>query len=150
MQVHNVKQNHKSRTRPRVGRGGKRGTYSGKGSKGQKAHGGRKMSMEKKARILRIPKMRGAGNKNIKKDVVSITLLTLDKKFINNSIIDFNALKKANIIPKGKNDFKIIGNLENFNKKFTLKNCKISAGCKALIEKAGGKIENTIVEPIKK
>jgi len=36
MQLHQLKPNHKKKSRKRVGRGGKKGTYSGKGMKGQK------------------------------------------------------------------------------------------------------------------
>lgn len=41
MQLHQLKPNHK-KARKRVGRGGKRGTYAGRGVKGQKARAGRK------------------------------------------------------------------------------------------------------------
>ena len=37
MQLHENKPNYKRQSRKRVGRGGKRGTYCGRGRKGQKA-----------------------------------------------------------------------------------------------------------------
>ena len=37
MQIHELKPNHKRKTGKRIGRGGKRGTYSGRGVKGQKS-----------------------------------------------------------------------------------------------------------------
>jgi len=41
MQLHQLKPNHKKKSRKRVGRGGKKGTYSGKGMKGQKSRAGK-------------------------------------------------------------------------------------------------------------
>ena len=43
MQIHELKPKHKTKGRMRVGRGGKKGTYSGRGNKGQSARAGRKM-----------------------------------------------------------------------------------------------------------
>src|SRR3989338_10286937 len=40
MQLHQLKPTHRSKKAPRVGRGGKRGTFSGRGSKGQKSRSG--------------------------------------------------------------------------------------------------------------
>lgn len=40
MQLHNIKPTHKLTKVRRVGRGGKRGTFSGRGSKGQKSRSG--------------------------------------------------------------------------------------------------------------
>lgn len=41
MQLHQIKPDHQPRKAKRIGRGGKRGTFSGKGSKGQQARGAR-------------------------------------------------------------------------------------------------------------
>lgn len=43
----------------RVGRGGKRGTTSGKGQKGQKSRSGRRIRPAERDLIIRIPKLRG-------------------------------------------------------------------------------------------
>ena len=40
MQLHHIKSSRKKISRKRVGRGGKRGTFSGRGSKGQKSRSG--------------------------------------------------------------------------------------------------------------
>ena len=42
MQLYQLRTTNKKRSRKRVGRGGKRGTYSGRGLKGQKSRAGRK------------------------------------------------------------------------------------------------------------
>jgi len=46
MQIHQVTPKTKSKKGKYIGRGGKRGTYSGRGIKGQKARAGRKMRPE--------------------------------------------------------------------------------------------------------
>src|SRR3989344_6917520 len=66
MQIHQIKRQHKNKRKKLVGRGGKRGTTSGKGTKGQKARSGRKLYPEIRDVIKRIPKLRGRGmNSNL-------------------------------------------------------------------------------------
>ncbi len=55
--------NIKEKSKKRVGRGGKRGTYSGRGIKGQKSRAGRKMRPAIRDLIQRTPKLRGVGDK---------------------------------------------------------------------------------------
>ncbi|RKY30246.1 MAG: 50S ribosomal protein L15, partial [Candidatus Omnitrophota bacterium] len=49
MQIHNIKS--QSRNKKRVGRGGKRGTYSGRGIKGQRARAGAKIPSSQRRQI---------------------------------------------------------------------------------------------------
>jgi large subunit ribosomal protein L15 len=39
MQIHELKPTHKTKSKKRIGRGGHKGTYSGKGMKGQNIQG---------------------------------------------------------------------------------------------------------------
>jgi len=59
MQTHQLQPNHISESRKRVGRGGKKGTYSGKGGKGQTARAGRKLAPIIRELIKRYPKLKG-------------------------------------------------------------------------------------------
>lgn len=60
LQLHTLQPVHfLKRKAPRVGRGGKRGTTSGKGQKGQKARAGRRIRPAERDLIIRIPKLRG-------------------------------------------------------------------------------------------
>ena len=81
MQIHNLKPKTKIQKSQRIGRGGKRGTYSGKGGKGQTAHGGRKIPSELKEQILRLPKLRGATNRTVKVEIFEIQLKILLDSF---------------------------------------------------------------------
>ncbi len=59
MQIHQIRPIHKKKDRKRVGRGGKRGTYSGRGMKGQKSRAGAKFEPIIRSLIKRYPKLRG-------------------------------------------------------------------------------------------
>ena len=67
MQLHTLQATHKSKSKKRVGRGGKRGTYSGKGVKGQSSRAGHKIRPGTRDLIQQIPKLRGARNIGPKK-----------------------------------------------------------------------------------
>jgi large subunit ribosomal protein L15 len=58
MQLHQIKSS-KKRPKKRIGRGGKKGTYCGKGMKGQKSRAGAKIRPELRDFIKKIPKTRG-------------------------------------------------------------------------------------------
>ena len=66
MQAHNLKAKTKRQTAKQVGRGGKRGKTSGKGTKGQNARAGRKKRPEIRDFIKRFPKLRGRGKSSFK------------------------------------------------------------------------------------
>ncbi|MDD4466899.1 MAG: uL15 family ribosomal protein, partial [Candidatus Pacebacteria bacterium] len=80
MQIHELKIKNKAKKKKRVGRGGKRGTYSGRGMKGQKSRAGRKMEPLIRGSIKRYPKLKGYKFKSFK-DIVVLNLSVLNKKF---------------------------------------------------------------------
>ncbi|PIR97790.1 MAG: hypothetical protein COT89_02670 [Candidatus Colwellbacteria bacterium CG10_big_fil_rev_8_21_14_0_10_42_22] len=63
MNLHEISPIHKNKSKKRIGRGGKRGTYSGKGMKGQKSRAGHKIRPASRDLIQQIPKLRGSKNK---------------------------------------------------------------------------------------
>jgi large subunit ribosomal protein L15 len=67
MQLHELKPFHPNKKQRRVGRGGKRGTTSGRGTKGQKARAGHRIRPAERDLIQRLPKLRGFKNKPKKK-----------------------------------------------------------------------------------
>ncbi len=92
MQLHQLKTNFNKKFRKRVGRGGKKGTYSGRGIKGQKARAGGKpragFAGGDTSLIKRLPKQRGqVGKTEIKKGV---KLFRLKVKPIIFNLGDFN------------------------------------------------------------
>jgi len=64
-----------------VGRGGKRGTYSGKGMKGQKSRAGRRIRPQARDMIKKLHKKRGYFFNSIQKKPQVVNLEDLEKKF---------------------------------------------------------------------
>ena len=142
MQLHTLQREHAlKKDRPRVGRGGKRGTYSGRGMKGQKAHAGRRIPSGLKAILSRLPKLRGAGNKSIQEKPEIVNLGDLNKVFQETNIINKHILAQHGLIKDVKNKVKILGNGE-IKKAITLEGLLISQSAKKKIEAAGGKVLN--------
>ncbi len=98
----------------RIGRGGKRGTTSGRGQKGQKSRSGHRIRPAERDLILKLPKKRGFRNKPKKDAVTVFNLKTLEKlkTFAGKEplVITMELLKTANLL--GKNftgEVKILG-----------------------------------------
>ncbi len=143
MQLHQISTTKKQKTKRRVGRGGKRGTYSGRGIKGQKSRSGRKLRPEWRDALKRIPKRRGYRFKSIAAKPQILNLGQLNNLFKENDLVTVSVLLNkglANRI-KGKTpEIKILGDGE-LNKKLDFKGIKLSKAAKAKIEKAGGTIK---------
>ena len=121
MQVHELKLN-KRKNRKRIGRGGKRGTYSGRGMKGQKSRSGAKTDPVfeggRSSLVERLKKVRGF--KSIHKKPVAIKFSKLCQKFENGAKITLEELVKNNLIEKKdlKHGVKVLGPKDD-KKKFT-------------------------------
>ncbi|MFH1188555.1 MAG: hypothetical protein V1652_01780 [bacterium] len=63
MQLHELQSLHCNKKEKRVGRGGKRGTYSGRGVKGQSSRAGHRIRPAERDLIQSMPKLRGFANK---------------------------------------------------------------------------------------
>lgn len=143
MQIHQIRSNNKSSKKRRVGRGGKRGTYSGRGIKGQSAHAGRRIKSQLREMILRFPKRRGVSFRSLKKKSLVLKLNDIVKAFPEGGVINAGKLKKAGLITKKKGEIrtiKILGAI-SLSKKYIIKNCLVSVKVKEAIIKAGGKID---------
>ncbi len=141
IQIHQLKPIHKSKKPKRIGRGGKRGTYSGRGIKGQKARAGRKLKPIIREIIKKYPKLRGYRFK-AKKDYEIVNVDVLEKKFQDGEKVNPEILVERKIVDKIKGKVpkvKILGR-GNLTKKLIVENCQISKVAKEKIEKAGGKI----------
>ena len=81
MQIHQLQPKNKLKTRKIVGRGGKKGTYSGRGNKGQAARAGRKMVPIIRELIKRYPKLKGYRSFVLEDSTVVVNLEILNKNF---------------------------------------------------------------------
>lgn len=129
----------------RIGRGGKRGTYSGRGQKGQKSRAGAKFRPFTKRVIKKYHKLRGYKFKAFKAKPAIINLSLLDSSFKDGDVIDPAALLSKKLIEKKGNKMpqvKILGQ-GKLSKKLTVKKCLFSKAAEKSILEAGGKIEKS-------
>jgi len=128
MQLNNLQPKNKLKTRKRVGRGGKRGTYSGRGMKGQKSRAGTsKFAPVIRELIKRYPKLKGYRNRSTKTFAV-VNLSDLDKNFKSNETVNPQALYDRGLVRKMKGRIpkvKILGN-GDLTKKLKIEKCEIS------------------------
>lgn len=143
MQIHNLKRKTPLKKTASVGRGGKRGKTSGRGTKGQKARSGRKIRPELRDLIKKLPKLRGYDFKSIQQKPHPINLDVLEKVFENGDIVNPKTLIEKGVLSTDKGNLpkvKILSNGE-LTKKLNITDCKFSEGAKVKIEKAGGTIK---------
>lgn len=142
MQIHEIKPKHKRKKIKRVGRGATRGTYSGKGIKGQKARAGRKMRPEMRDIIKKIHKKRGYKFASIQKKPTVINVYELNV-FETGATITPKILVEKKLIQLKEGRLpkvKILGD-GALNRSLSVSGCTVSASAKEKIEKAGGSIK---------
>ena len=142
MQLHNIKSNTKRKSKKRVGRGGKRGTYSGKGMKGQKSRAGRKLRPEMMDTIKKLPKKRGYKFQSFREKQRIVNIGVLDEKFKDGDKIAPKSLLEAGVIRRVSGRMpkvKLLGE-GNLTKKLLVSECQISKSAREKIIKAGGQI----------
>lgn len=146
MQIHNLKRKTENKKIMIVGRGGKRGKTSGKGTKGQNSRAGRKKRPEIRDIIKRLPKLRGRGVSPFKSFApvafpVNIELLSAIVKA--GDVVNPAYLVEKKVISSVSGKLpvvKILGDGE-IAVAITIEGCKISAGAKDKIVKAGGTVK---------
>mgnify|MGYP001560281466 FL=1 len=111
MQLHQLKPAHQNKRRRRIGRGGKRGSYSGRGIKGQKARAGARIRPSERDMIIRIPKLRGFGNSASRLKIAKtvLNLRDLATKFKEGETINKKSLLSKNLIRSLNEPVKILG-----------------------------------------
>ncbi|MEK7598392.1 MAG: uL15m family ribosomal protein [Patescibacteria group bacterium] len=113
MQINTLKIKYFKKKRKTIGRGGKKGTYSGKGGKGQKGRSGVSINPlfegGRSSLIDRLKKVRGF--KSDKPKAVVFKFSDLEKKFKENDIINKESLAKTGLLDKKdiKRRVKILG-----------------------------------------
>lgn len=131
MQFHNLSSPKSNRRERRIGRGGKRGTYSGRGIKGQGARAGAKFRPAERELIKKIPKLRGRGKHSFKPfrlRPVIVDLGSIEKKFKSGDTVNPESLLRAGLIHRIKGrmpKIKILGG-GSLQKKLTFKNVHFS------------------------
>lgn len=156
MHLSNLKPKTRRQATKRVGRGGKRGTTAGHGTKGQKGRAGASVRPGFRGGDNRIwqlfPKMRGASKKHgnnsphrkhrffslsySKPDAINLYSLTV---FKDGDAVSPQTLADKGLVTSPKAQIKILGTGE-LNRKLSFSGVTVSASAKAKIEKAGGTV----------
>jgi large subunit ribosomal protein L15 len=125
-----------------VGRGGKRGKTAGRGTKGQNSRAGRKKRPEMRDFIKRLPKLRGYAFNTIQDKDAVVNIREIEKAYKAGEIVNPTTLVEKGLVDlfKGNNPVIKILSSGDLTKKITVEACAVSAGAKAKIEKAGGKV----------
>ena len=115
------------------------GFTSGRGTKGQKAHGKTRLGFEGGQMPLyrQIPKR---GFTNINRKEYAIVNLTALNKFDDGTEVTPQVLMESGLVKNLKSGVKVLGN-GKLTKKLTVKANKFSASAVSAIEAAGGKTE---------
>lgn len=121
MQLHQLKPTRKLKTARRVGRGGKRGTFSGRGSKGQKSRAGTRIRPGFRGGDNPVwklfPKRRGAAKKTDIKHTrfqlaarksIAISLTMLEKNYQSGETVSRETLIEKGLMRTTKKGIKIL------------------------------------------
>jgi len=156
MDLSTLRGTHPRRQQKRVGRGGKRGTTSGAGTKGQKSRAGASVRAGFRGGDNRIwqlfPKQRGAskkhGNKRphrkhrffaLRNDrAAEVNLWSLDA-FREGETVSPSTLAEKRLVPAGARDVKVLGS-GALTRRLSFEGVRVSASAKEKIEKAGGTV----------
>ena len=145
MRLHHVKQKNKTKKSRRIGRGGKRGGYSGRGIKGQKSRAGAGIRPAIRDLMMKLPKQRGRAKHSFKSLFVKPVVMNLEiieKNFKTGEIINpKNLFEKKLIYKKGGNlpKVKILGD-GKILQKLVFQDILLSKSARDKIEKAKGTI----------
>ncbi len=142
MQLHQIKREHPNKKSRQIGRGGKRGTTSGRGTKGQLARAGHKKRPELRDIIKKLPKRRGYRFASIFEKPETVSLDDIERLFEAGETANPKSLIKAGLVnfQKGKMPKVKILSGNSLSKKLFVSGCLVSANARELIEKAGGSV----------
>lgn len=141
MQLHEIKSARKQ-GKKRIGRGGKKGTYSGRGMKGQKSRAGRRFPPAFRGVLQKYPKLKGWKFNKQEKGLVAVNVDVIQKKFNAGETVSPKILLEKKIVRgiKGKMPkIKILGRGEII-KAVVVTDCLLSAKAKEKLVKAGASI----------
>lgn len=142
MQLHNLQRVHSNKSQKRIGRGGKRGTTAGRGTKGQHAHGGTPRP-EIRDFIKKLPKQRGYKFNSVQEKAQGVNLAALEASFEKGETVSPQTLLNSKLVRRASGKLprvKILGNGE-LSKALTFERVEFSASAKEKVEKAGGTIK---------
>jgi large subunit ribosomal protein L15 len=146
MQINTLKIKYRKKKRKTVGRGGKKGTYSGRGGKGQSARSGFSMNPlfegGRSSLIDRMKKIRGFKSAKPKAKIIKFN--ELEKISKNDDIINREYLLEVGLLRKKErwSRVKILGSGNLKHKLEISKEIRLSGSAKKSLEKSGEKTQS--------
>jgi large subunit ribosomal protein L15 len=147
MQAHTLKAKTPRVATDRIGRGGKRGKTSGRGTKGQNARAGHRKRPEMRDLIKKLPKLRGHGKNRartvrVKAPYAAVNLSALEANFAAGDLVNPETLYKKGLVGArgGRVSYVKILGTGSLGKALKVSDCAASATAKTAIEAAGGSI----------
>jgi len=143
MQLHELKRDTPNKKEKRVGRGGKRGKTSGRGTKGQKARAGHRILPAIREILKKLPKRRGYKLTSIQDAALVVNVRALEQAFAAGDTVTPALLAERKLIrgrQGSKLPVKVLGTGE-LTKKLTVTGCTVSAAARTKIEAAGGSVQ---------
>lgn len=137
------------KSRIRRGRGnGSKGTFAGRGCKGQnsRAGGGVRIGFEggQSGVLDRMPKLRGFRNPN-RVETETVNLHVIEHRYSDGETVSLETLLAKKILSGRNSKVKILGDGELKKKVTIAAHLLISASARAAVEHAGGKVEVAVV-----
>ncbi len=144
MRHNELKRTHRNKKKKTVGRGGRRGKTSGRGTKGQKARSGHKLRPEIRDIIKKLPRLRGRGKhqlKSIAGNTFTVNLNILDTAYAAGETVSYDTLKQKGLAGARKDlvTIKILGD-GMIMKALKIAGLSVSQSAREKLEKAGGAI----------
>ena len=142
MQIHNGRRLHKRKKEKNVGRGGIRGTYSGRGIKGQKAHGSHGIRPELRDIIKKIHKRRGYKFTPVSEKPAVVSLSAIDREFFDGATVSPKTLFEKKLVSRRGNKMPRVKVLAtgDIERKVSVSGCIVSRSAREKILKAGGSV----------
>lgn len=142
MQLNQLARTHGNEKAKRVGRGGKRGKTSGRGTKGQKARAGHRMRPELRDIIKKVPKNRGYAFTSHQVKPIPVNLAALETAFAAGESVNPETLLAKALVEKrgGKIPAIKILAMGTLTKSLTVSGVTLSGSAKEKITAAGGSV----------
>jgi len=142
MQLHELRPTTPNKSKKRVGRGGKRGKTSGRGTKGQKARAGHRIRPDIREQLKKLPKLRGYQQKSIQTKPFAVNVGTLERVFSAGETVSLATLSSHGLVRSGRKilPVKILSG-GDISKKLVIVGCAVSKAARVKIEAAGGAIQ---------
>lgn len=142
MNLNELKPKTKRNKHKRIGRGGKRGTTSGRGTKGQRSRSGHRIRPAVRDLMMKIPKSRGFNFKSFGNSFETIDLSLIDKNFNSGEKVTPRTLKGKGLIKFKKGSLPNIKVLDTgkITKKLILENLYVSENAAKKIIDLGGEV----------